>query len=282
MPEWKEVVGFLCRWALLLVAGATVFLVAWASAVASASVAADLRAVMIVPDAVCVQTKGAHLAGFVSPVTFGRRPELALSNWGDSELLLAASYSSNRVNPRLSVYQPGVNRVRVIGIPYCRHALYKAEAMLQVVQPDEEVCLLDAAAALKARPEDVTGCMAAIKEAHRGDVVFFHNDVAEEFHRVRGQVRERWPNVPVIFSVDRAWKPKTLSYAASALKRDKRDTRKPVVITDDAGLAGIAVGSGFPAHLVTTAAGAKDAEKLRVHESFAKFKEYLKDKPIRH
>jgi len=280
MQDWKEVVGFLCRWCLLLLAGATVVVAAWAGILASASVAADLGTAMIVADAIWDRTESAYLLGIVSPALPGCHPEVAMSGSADSQLLLVPM-SGKKLYPRPGVCRLGVNPVRTIGVPYCGHGLDRVDAVLVVIPPQRQVCLVDAAMVLKADSNDPAGFAACLRELqHRYDVAFLHNGPFEDLPHVRRQLRRCYPQIPVILAVDGHRGPRTSFHAAYTLKRHGRNDRRPIVVTEDPGLAHLAARSRFTMHLIASArAGGKG---LLAHESFAKFKEYLNAEPIRH
>jgi hypothetical protein len=283
MQDWKEVVGFLCRWCLLALAGAGMVLVAWMTDLASGSVAADLKAAMTVPDAVWGRQQGAHLFGITSPAIPRCSYELAMCGSAESELLFAPTVG-RRIYPRLSVLRIGHNAVRIIGVPYSRHAFERDEALLQIVAPGRQVCLVDAAVAPGDGAADAAGFAESLRELQRRyDVAFFHNGSVEQFAGVRRYLRKEFPGIPLVFTVDDNLKSNTLPHAAWTLKKHEGEPGEPAVVTGDASLAVSACKSGFRVHLVGAAAVRdKRAYKLQVHESFAKFKEYLRVEPIRH
>ncbi|MHC4982832.1 MAG: hypothetical protein ACYTF6_06650 [Planctomycetota bacterium] len=283
MQDWKEALGFLCRWCLLALAFVTVVLVALASIMASASAAAGLAAEMIVPDAVWGRKEGVHLTGFATPEVARRYPQVAISSSPDSQLLLVPT-SGEKISPQLSGCQVGLNHIRTIGVPYSRHSFNKADAMLHVVPPGREVCLLDAATVLDGRANDPEGLADCLSELLKdADVVFFHEGPLEQFPHVRKRLRESYPRIGIVFFADRQLTPKTLSRMARTLAARKSESRKPVVITGDAQLANTAAAKGYPVHLLAAVATKVGRDgNPRVHESFAKFKEYLDVEPIRH
>jgi len=283
MQEWKESVGFLCRWCLLVLAGAAAVLAAWVGVLGSASAAAGLKSDLVVPDALWGRQKDAHLTGYAVPKPPRGNSELVMCSSPKSKLIIAPTYGG-RIYPQLRAAEVGANRLSIRGVPYSRYAFDKAEAVIQVVPLRRDACLLDAGTVLKAESSDreaFRACLGELQKRH--EVAFFHAGQLHEFLAVRRRLRQGYPSVPVIFSLDRRYQPNTLNQTAWTLKRHKDDKPRPMIVTGDSSMAaGIAPG-GFTVHLVGPPEGGDEAGgQIRVHRSFAKFKEYLATQPIRH
>ncbi len=280
--ESRETVGYICRWGVLAVAGATALGAAAACVRATTAIHADLHAVLIVPDTVWVAEQGRqmNLVGYSLPGTPVRSVHTFVS-WPGRGVRFMPSHGRHLF---LRVGSPGegVHELTAHGVPHGRFALQGGRARFHVLPVGRDVCMVDARTvrrALAAGDEMLKPVLDLLWA--RGDVVFVHPGPVEHYPDVRDALRRVAPRAPVVCAVDTREPDDRMETLWITWDHLRRMDRKPMLLTDDAALAVSTSGAGQPTHLVSAEAvpGPPNAP-LHCHASLAKVKEYLAAEPI--
>ena len=274
-----EIVGFLCRWCLLALAGGTAVLGAWAGAVATQAVADETGTSIILPDGFWGPANSGrpHLSGCLSKALRRPNPAILMSlQAGRIQTLIGAKRVFYVLVPHAG---PGANPVELRGIPYGPLAFQTAAATCFMPAAGRKIFLLDARTAASGRQADgepLRQCLAELRR--RGEVALFHPGPPDAFVHSRRQSLQAGMDLLMLCTVkDSGQAMQTLWDTAWALGG------KATVITDDRELAYMAAGDGagrFHVHLISAEAETRPSERLKQHPSLEKFKEYLAGQPI--
>jgi len=275
----REILGFLSRWGLLVLAGATVAASVYAGLVAAAHISADLNAGLVMPDEVSRPGAELRLGGYVPAGTLSGTAPMVLVRREGQLPALSVSYNGKVLTPNLLI-ETCINRVVLQGLPYGSLALVSFEAMVLGVPTDRDLFLLDVQMlndASPARTAMVRECLRRLNT--RGSAGFFHSGPLEQFPRLREQARLVDAQTPVTFlKGDASDLTRTLRAVAWTWSGRKR---RPVVVTINGQLASKAAAEGFVTHLIGPAEiDLRYAQRIQRYESLAKFKESLAAKPI--
>jgi len=277
----REILGFLSRWSLLALAGATVLASIYEGLVAAANISAGLNANLVMPDGISQpgMDRVAVLRGYVpAGALAGRAPMLMVRRDGQPPILAASR--KDMVRAPIRSIDPGINRVFLQGLPYGSLALEGYEAIVLGAATERDLFLLDVRMLNDPSPAHtatVRDCLERLRAL--GSVGFFHSGPLEQFPRLRKQARQADAQTPVAFlKGDASDLTETLRSVAWTWSRRKR---RPVVVTADGRLASKAAAEGFAVHLIGPAEIDRGhARTIQRHQSLAKFKEYLPVKPI--
>ncbi len=270
MHHLKEILGFLCRWCLLLLAGGAVIAGAWTVVLATTKASTGLNVRLAEGDAVVAAGRGCDLRAYL--VGCGPRSDSAAALFGtrDGPCGFANEYGG-RIYLGTAGLTPGRYACSIRGIPYGPAAFENAEPQVIAIDPGREVFMIDVRTALPALAGNVSA-FAALLEAlrARGEVCCFDEGGTEDFLAHQSELRARLPDMPL------CWEPRPGPGTLNTLRATaSRARHKPVIITEDAGLAEKAADDGFPTHLILPPGAVKPRPGLQCHVSLAELKEAM-------
>lgn len=173
----QEVVGFLCRWCLLGLAGAAVVGAAGVGLKAAGGLAGESRMAVVLPDHICTPRPGPDRAywfeGLVDPPLPGASTGLLLAK-GPQGLVLMPGAATGRWWVTFQGIGPCANRVEFKGSPYGPAAFQGDWATVTAVPAARRVFLVDSRMALEAEPNEAAElreCLAAMSS--RGQPILF-------------------------------------------------------------------------------------------------------------
>lgn len=269
--QTREIVGFLSRWLLLAIMAAAGFATAGLCAGAVAGLSRGPLSSVTLPDALAARP--GYVAGYFEPPHPGKTGPAAMSRNGG----LRAVYSSGRrMLARMHGSSPGPHHVEVIGAPYGRLAFCQAEAMVWLVAPGREACLLDARFLSEDSALPVLRDLLPTLRGEGFDVAMFWVGPEAEYEAQRRAARALHTDLPVLHM--RSDKPGLPPVIAS---RRREFDPLPIVVTPDAELATLSAKGGFPTFLIGGEASVT-REHLEAMESLGEFKEAAGTRPIRH
>lgn len=275
----REILGFLCRWALLALVAATVLASVWAATASAAYVRADLGAGLVMPDVIHRPGAKARLIGLAGIGTACGNTPPVLAHRPDGRLDLTRA-SRCRVYCEPVLVHEGANVVELEGTPFGSLSYRRYRAMIYGVTPGRPVFLLDTrmlSDASGVARADLTDLVRALDE--RANVGFFHAGPSETFAPLRNRARRVAPGVPVAWFFPAGEQPVgTVHRVARTCSPAGSD---PVTVTTDPKTAGISASQGLRTHFIGDRPVATDRpDRLTVHASAAKFKESLPSLPI--
>ncbi|MBS3734498.1 MAG: hypothetical protein KGY99_06175 [Phycisphaerae bacterium] len=275
--QTREIVGFLCRWALLGVTGGAGVAVGALVLGSAGDVAAGPTARMTVPDAVCRYPGRGHVLGQLTP-PYARSPDAAALVSTPDRGLRRVPTGERHLLQRVIAPPIGASRFHFVGIPYSRYAFARADALLWAVPPGRDVWLIDARLVPDAddaetqRWEPLLALLAAI-HTRRHDAALFWTGATAAYDALRRRVRRHAGPVPVLHVLRPDGAPPLRVLLRARWRLRARD-ELPTVITPDAALADAAAERGFPTHLVADAA--QPPQLLRAHASVTALAEHLR------
>jgi len=275
-----EAVGFVCRWALLALAAATILAATCAVLAATAAMPGNVRARLVISDALCEQAAGKHTwvpcyqapeaHDGISPKVMAQRPDAELVFFVSEHQAFYLSISRER---------PERSRLRVQGVPYSSLAFDAGWMLIHRTPRGGRVYAFDATAARVLRKDPASPWHVCLQDAStRGNVVFFSGGPAEDIPAQRRDLHEYYGRIPLLYArSDRTDALRTLSALSRKLNSRKTPDRPmPIVITADAELAQRLAAEGFPTHLVAhPPSRLKARPNLRVHPTFAELRTAL-------
>jgi len=246
----REVLGFVCRWSLLALAGAGCMAIGWVSALVVDVAAGEVGAAFTVPDAIYPQQGDPRrlVWGYLHPHLRYPAPIMAACHSQDGPLLLVDG-DSKTLYPVVEAADSGVYRVIVTGMPHSPVAFRQETAILWVVPQRRKVFLIDAATYLDAsaaRQAEYRGRLAEMRR--RGEVALFEAGSRDEFLAHRARLRRLHPSMPLL------WTPREVGDELATLNRAARPVKaQSVVVTDRPALAARAASAGFATELIASA-----------------------------
>jgi len=240
----NEIVGFLSRWCLLAAAGLSALIVVCAALLAGSTTVDTMQARAVVSDAVWGPWKTPRVVGYL--VSAGRI---------DSHDQFLAFVPGRKPGPTRSGVGtfvadvpdsgPGLHEVVLKGMPYGSFAFDEHRAICKVIAPRRKVFAIDARLVEMFIEGQGQAWRRFVSDLQTGaEVVLFHPGPADEYERLKKDIRSQYPGTPNVFSMRRR---PALTDGIQAihwtLSRGKGP--RPEVITADAELAQAAAAKGF-------------------------------------
>jgi hypothetical protein len=283
--EQREITGFLCRWSLLGLVALTVLAAAWAAALATEAISAELRTEVILPDGVARAGQDVWLVGYLRPPLPYSAPSAMVYRGEDGRRVGPAWARFDRVHWFPSGGGPGLERMDFRGQPYGPLALERRSVRLLVVLPDEPLWLLDAVWAeqlSRRRRNELAGLSAQLDG--RGAVALFHPGPVEAFAACRSALRRRGFQYAVLLDVtedgDQLDPVHVLRRTSRRIRRWSHN-RGVFVVTGDVELGISAAAEGFETHLLPPpGTDVPASDKLTVHNTLGEMKDFLAPAPI--
>ena len=288
MSRTLEIVGFLCRWCLLAVAGITVVAVAWFSVMAATEAPRRWDGEMVFGDVLWMRDTPVNMMslGYALPPLRNDNEPVLLCQGPDGQVSLvwmralagrATPLEAGGAQVHLDRPAMGVNVVRLVGVPYGHRAFQSVRLNVLVLPSDRPVLLLDAKTLLplaQNSPEGARGLIDAL--AGGGEMVWIASGPQGEFVRLRRELRRVAPEAPLVL-VDTA-----SQIGRGRLRvflRQSNALSAPVaLVTADELLAANGAALRLTTHLIAPAQAA--APSITRHSSLAKFKDYVHTRPI--
>ncbi len=181
----SEIMGFLCRWALLAVVALTAGAGVYASMAATAEVVKGPTMDLVFADGIDAASGPRGFVLTSGKVSLKTR-HFIVGQAGEGKKLLAHNRSVNLSRAKLS---PGVNEIEVWGIPYDSLAFRKYPASCLGDLTGRRVFMVDMRAANAWAIDDATMLTACLDEmARRGAVVMFFMGSLEKFTEMRARL----------------------------------------------------------------------------------------------
>ena len=291
MTPTLEIVGFLCRWCLLAVAGITVVAVAWSSVMAATEAPTRWDGEIVFGDVLWMHDAPVDMMsfGYALPPPRDDNEPVLLCQGPDGQVWLVriGALADEVASPEAGVAQVylerpvmGVNVVRLVGVPYGHRAFESIRLNVLVLPSDRPVLLLDAKTILplaQDSPEGARGLIDAL--AGRGEPVWITSGPQREFVRQRRELRRLAPEAPLVLvdtasQIDRGW-------LRRFLRRSNARSAPVALVTADELLAADGAALRTTTHLIAPTQAAPAAVRfITRHPSLAKFKDYVHAEPI--
>lgn len=262
----KEAIGFLARWLLLAFGGVCFAVFAWTAKHALASAVVGNEADVVLSDAVWRPWRRMHATGYLFPPGWAAaHTQFMAVAPGDHSWIAYVNrdrvYATVQDTSDPSVFPVGklapsgrMLDVAIKGIPYSGYAFRAAEAKLLILPRGRRLYAVDVRLALG----DQQAARSVVGKLRRtGNIAMFYpgqddldpRQIADEYIRLREQVRLRFPDCPLVFTITRK---QGKMDCLRQIRMTVRGTGSalPVVITGDASLAEMASRERFPVHLV--------------------------------
>jgi hypothetical protein len=274
----KEQLGYLCRWGLLMLAGAVLVLVGclYCSAVAVSS--SELSAAIILPDFVRMPAGHLWLPCYTTPAS----PVTRVILWHTNITGLEVSQGDTEPLHLWCECPHGTGEYRVTarGNPYSSLAMASAQSRLRVLGPKGRIFVVDCRLVDEALgdPNRTAVCKAAVAEMKlRGQIVYFTDRPVGEMAALRDRLRGAGFEDPVLCPPEGAQSPEDL------LKQLECDHWRPAgeltIVTGDVQLALAAALQRWSA-VVVTAAPVSPSLRLPTVRDVAFLKDWLARQPI--
>ena len=279
MEDWKENIGYLCRWCALCVAALVIFLVGWLTLRTMVSAPAELSARLIVPDFLSYPAHGEdriNLRCWVeSDATFFRS---VLWNVGEG-LHEAESIDSHIYLCTTDTPSRSMLPIRVDGNPYSSVGFQQAQSMLRIAPAGSGLFVVDArmvrsglrdAAAL----EEYRAALAQMRR--QGAVVLFVPGPKQEMAEIRRELGSYHFDDAIMCQTD----PGDLMQAVHGVYGDYYYSAKwMVVVTDDETIALGVRAQGWNVRYICPTKASPKLEPYRF-ASLTNFKDSLPGPPI--
>ena len=279
--RFNESVGFLCRWGLLVLAGAVIVWAAWAAVAATAAVTADLEASVILPDTVWgAGGKIMYATGFLSASMRRSAAPLGLYQDQSGRLCFARGLEERKMRTYLPTLPPGSHTLTVRGLPYSPIAFQQYQARLMVIPDATEVYMVDARLAAEGLRSNSIAMERIMAELDRlGQPVFYCPSLPERLVRLRESLT-KFPNVPLLCVLDRHGRADLTTTLRNVTRHKlRRSNRKPFVITGDAEMARLAAERGFYTHVVAPEGYIPNVPNPRAYKSLSGLASHLAKEP---
>ncbi len=278
----REVLGFLCRWALLALTAAALPAGFYVATLPGITLTEDRAANFVVPDGLRREpvAMGVYLRGYLRPELGYPSSPVAMTSTPGGETSVSVG-SGVIIYPAVIGPSAGVHRVSIRGVPYSPLAFKRAEALLALAGPKQHVFLIDAELFQGLSPADRTAFDALMSELDgRGMVAFFLEGTMDAYLAIKDLLGRSYPTRPLLWHgpAKEGW-----YLTIGHLGKDVLENSS--VITADAALAGAAVKRGIRADLIGAEplpAPGDAGSLLSPHASIAILKESLATQPIGH
>jgi len=275
-----EVLGFLCRWALLALTAAALPAGFYVATLPGITLREDRIAKFVVPDGLRREPVGlgVYLRGYLRPVVGYPSSPVAMASPPEGKTSLSVG-GRGIIYPAVVGPSRGVHRVSIRGAPYSPLAFERTEALLALAGPRQHVFLIDAEFFQALGPADQTAFNALLKELdRRGMVAFFLEGTMDAYLAGKDVLGRSYPTRPLL------WHGPAEEGCYLTIGHLPKDVLKDSsVITADPALALAAIKRGLRAHLIgaePSLAPGDAGSLLSPHASILILKESLATQPI--
>lgn len=253
--EYKEPLGFLCRWCLLGLAGVVGLIAAWTALSSTVVSATETPGGIVSPDLICrpLDKEFADMWCYPTRPVSQLSAPIVMGAFGDGFQSVGFTYGK-RILLRVPPRKEGLFSIRVSGIPYSPLAFHNSQSLLLVVREAKKVFLIDAAilSVISSEPEKSYWCKCLNEMRELGTVVFFHSGGIDKYEKMKEKIRRRYPEIPLLFAYHKGKTNLriTLQKVKSVLNPRGNLRQKIAVITPRTELADYTAGRGYPTHLI--------------------------------
>ena len=275
MHESREIVGLLCRWAILAVSAGGMCGLAAVSL--SGAAAVPPRPEVVIPEAVWSGQGDSYVRGSLVGGELGRNASLFLSSLG-GEASQVAMYAPPSIYLPVGGDHEGMNTLLLRGIPYGPAADVRASTRMLVIGPGQPVFLVDGRVAMSQEKAALPGMQGAL---HRlGQVVLFTGKGVRDWPQQRADLYRLGMRQVLVGSCYREenW----LGILKGSARSLARAPSRLEVVTSDPTLAIDAAAAGFEVDLVAPI-GLLPASmpSLHVYSSLANLQANLASRPMK-
>ena len=286
-----EKLGYLCRWGLLALAATVLLATALAGLSGAMAISADLKADLLLSDAVWRQgSPMPSLRGYLDKTRSYNTTPLIMLQDHLGNLRFSRSYSShNEIVSWLPKPPAGQHKLTLTGLPYGPMAFVRKETAMWIVPRGMTVYLVDVRFLVDVEKNDK---QAAIRIArgftNLGQIVLICPPDTDTLKRLSTELI-RYNDIPRVFSLrkDKGDPMSVITTITNHLRNRSKARQeiavKPYVVTGEVKLAVAAAGKKHFTHLVAPANAPSDLpEMIRLHTSADKLADHLADESPTH